>query len=221
MEHLLRRAGVAVDVRLWALDEAPPELAAWTVGVGRGGKFDLLNRCMAARPMDESAYVLLLDDDFVFLDGTFTRLVQHAEAASLGIAQPAHAWSSFVSHDITKRRRLTKVRRTEFVEIGPAFAVAPAWRDRVLPFRANAGMGWSIQLDLYELVRSGCTVGIVDATRILHLARMGADYHPPAEVERMRALAAEVGLELDDLDASMRTIDRWFRWRPTPPWSPP
>ena len=218
INHVLRRVGQPADVRLWALDDLAPTLANVTVGKGPGGKFDLLNRCLEARDIHPSSYVFLVDDDFAILDGTLADFVKVMEAASLGIAQPAHGWSSWVSYKVTKRRFLSRVRRTEFIEIGPAFAISPEWRQKVVPFRSDTGMGWSIQVDLYTLIRRGCPVGVIDLWRILHLVPMGGAYNPPEEANRMWRYADEVGVSRRELEDSARTVGRWFRWQAAPPW---
>jgi len=203
-------------VGLWALDEPDPRLAGLTTGSGPGTKFELVNRLLAARPPNTRQPVVVADDDAVFVRGSLASFLETAAAAQLDLAQPAHVLRSNISHRITWRRPLSRARLTTFVEIGPIFAVAPSWRDRVLPFPADVGMGWGLELRWLDLREEGCRLGIVDSTPVRHLARFATAYAPDEEIERLTRLLEERGAP--GWRGLRRTLATWRPWRRRPPW---
>src|SRR5262245_26102976 len=102
----------------WALDHVAPGLTAHTVGEGPGEKLPLLNEALRRHGAPRGA-VVLSDDDIEFARGNVTDVVALAARAGLGVAQPAHAPGSEVSHGITRARPRSRVRLTTFVESGP------------------------------------------------------------------------------------------------------
>ena len=82
-------------VRLWALEETSHALAEWTVGVGTGGRFELLNRAL---PPMRAGYVVVVDDDVTFVRGAVSTLVRLADWLRLDVARPAHALGSACPH---------------------------------------------------------------------------------------------------------------------------
>jgi hypothetical protein len=217
---LERLLAPALDARwpvaLWALDEPDPSLAALTVGSGSGTKFELVNALIAARPPAEGDYVVVADDDAVFVRGGVTAFVDTAEAAGLDLAQPAHVLRSNISHRITWRRPLSTARLTSFVEIGPVVAIAPAWRHRIVPFPDGVGMGWGLDLEWADLRDEGCRLGIVDATPIRHLSPFASAYVPDEEIAKLERLLAERGAP--GWKGVRRTLATWRLWRKRPPW---
>ncbi len=202
-------------VSLWALDEVVPSLAPLTRGTGPGAKFDLLNGLLAEHPPPRDAYVVVSDDDITFTRGSVESLARWMRRAALGLAQPAHEQDSHASHPFTKAVD-ANVRLTTFVEIGPVFAVSPEWREAVLPFPADVGMGWGIELEWTKLVERGCRLGIVDAVRLRHHVKPGTDYDvATAYTEMQERFAAHGVTSLADVQ---RELARWRRWRPRPPW---
>jgi hypothetical protein len=213
VRRLVRQAGGSA--RLWALDAVAPSLAAWTVGSGPGGKFALVSGLYAAAPVAPESYVVVADDD-VWLPSlrAFLAVVRRA---SFDLAQPAHTRHlSHPSHAITLRAPRSVARLTSFVEIGPLFAVSPAWRSSVLPFPEDAGMGWGLEADWYALHRRGARLGIVDAVPMRHLAPVGTAYPQGAERERMARRLSAAGLA--GLAEAQRTLATWRPWQRTPPW---
>lgn len=204
-------------VRLWALDERDPALAALTAGTGPGTKFELVNRLLADTPPETGDYVVVVDDDVAFVRGNLVSFARTAAAAGLDLSQPAHVLWSNISHRITWMRPLTRARLTTFVEIGPIFAVSPAWRDRVVPFPDHVGMGWGLELEWMDLMDSGCRLGIVDSTPVRHLARFATAYAPDEEIARLTRLLEERGAP--GWKGLRRTLARWRPWRREPPWA--
>jgi hypothetical protein len=217
VEELLAPALAAGwTVGLWALDELGPSLEAHTAGHGTGTKFELVNRLLTERPPSADGYIVVADDDAVFTRGDLTAFVDLAEAAGLGLAQPAHVYRSNISHRLTWRRPLSRARLTTFVEIGPIFAVSERWRDRVMPFPAGIGMGWGLELDWMDLQEDGCRLGIVDATPIRHLSPFAAAYAPDEEIAKLTRLLEERGAP--GWRGLRRTLATWRPWRRRPPW---
>ena len=178
----------------WALDSAAPALADVTVGEGPGEKLPLLAETLARHgPM--TGTLVLADDDIAFRRGDLPAFVGLAAGAGLGLAQPAHAAGSAVSHGITREVRRSRVRLTTFVESGPLVAVAPDWVDRIVPLPVWRGMGWGIELEWMDLALEGCRLGIVDATPVEHLGAVGRGYDDTALRARVREELAARGVD--------------------------
>lgn len=204
------------QVCLWALDERAPSLERHTVGEGPGGKFELLDRMLAERPPPEGAYVVISDDDITFTSGHLPALVRWMRRAGLGLAQPAHEPDSHASHPFTKVAERSRVRLTTFVEIGPVFAVSPAWRDAVLPFPPDVGMGWGIELVWSRLTERGCRLGIVDAVRLRHHVKPGTDYDVATALAEMHERFEAHGVA--GWADVQKELARWAPRRLRPPW---
>jgi hypothetical protein len=203
-------------VRLWALDEEEPTLASETLGTGSGTKFELVNRLVEDTPPSTNDYVVVADDDAVFVRGSIVSFLSKVAAAGFGVAQPSHVLWSNISHRITWMRPFSNARLTTFVEIGPIFAVAPRWQANVLPFPGGLGMGWGLELDWMDLQPLGCRLGIVDSTPIRHLSRFAAAYAPEEEIEKLTNLLEERGAP--GWRGLRRTVATWRPWQKQPPW---
>jgi hypothetical protein len=217
--HVERLLAPALDAgwttAWWALDRVAAELAAHTVGEGRGEKLPLLDEALGRLGPDVGP-VVLSDDDIAFERGDVVELVALAERAGLGLAQPAHAPGSEVSHGITRAQPRSRARLTTFVESGPCVAIAPEWAGRVLPLPRERGMGWGLELDWLDLADEGCRLGIVDAVRVVHLGKVGGTYDDTAIRARMREELAARGV--DDWAPLQRTLATWRPWQRRPPW---
>jgi hypothetical protein len=200
-------------VAWWALDEVVDDLAGITAGHGPGEKLPLLNEIL--RASGPSEWLVVSDDDLAFDRGDVVELVSLCDRAGLDLAQPART-DPFADHGITSVRRLSVARRTSFVEIGPVFAVGPAWRERIVPFPEERGMGWGLELDWHELHREGCALGIVDAVRVRHEGDRGEDYDYRAEAHRVHAELEERGFGgWHDVQLTLAT---WRPWQGSPAW---
>jgi hypothetical protein len=124
-------------------------------------------------------------------------------------------WSN-ISHRITWMRPLSRARLTTFVEIGPIFAVSPGWRDQVVPFPEDVGMGWGLDLRWMDLAEEGCRLGIVDSTPVRHLSPYATAYAPENEIERLERLLEARGAP--GWKGLRRTLATWRPWRARPPW---
>ena len=207
-------------VAWWALDEPVDQLAHVTVGVGHGSRLALLNETLE-RARATGSWVVVSDDDLVFTRGGLVQLVDLCRTARLDLAQPARSddnslYPYNVAHPITMARRLSRARTTTFVEIGPLFVVGPRWQEEILPFPAERGMGWGLELDWFELHRRGCRLGIVDAVHVAHVGQPGGNYDFAGEADRVHRELAERGF--DGWRDVQRTLAVWRPWRRTPPW---
>ena len=201
-------------VAWWALDEIVDELAEWTVGTGAGVRLPLLNEVLRLSESSEG-WLVISDDDVVFDRGDVLALVSLSTHAELDLAQPARSEKD-VDHVITAARRLSVARRTSFVEIGPLFAVGPGWRDRIVPFPEERGMGWGLELEWHELHREGCELGIVDAVRVRHMGQRGEGYDFRADVHRVHAELEERGFA--GWSDVQKTLATWRPWQRSPGW---
>lgn len=198
----------------WALDEVADELADVTVGAGPGVKLPLLNETLR-RSGGRSGWLVVSDDDLTFARGDVARLVDLCGRARLDLAQPARA-DRPVDHGITAARSWSVARRTSFVEIGPLFVVGPAWRDRIVPFPEERGMGWGLELEWLDLFREGCALGIVDAVRVRHEDARGLDYDDDREIDRVHAELEARGFA--GWGEVQETLATWRPWRRAPRW---
>jgi hypothetical protein len=198
----------------WALDEVAEGLEAMTVGSGPGPRLGLLNEVLEHAGVG-GGWVVVSDDDVTFERGDVARLVALAGRAGLDLAQAARA-DAAVDHGITSFRRLSRARRTSFVEIGPVLAVGPRWRERILPFPAERGMGWGLELEWLDLFREGCELGIVDAVRVRHEGPRGEEYDDAGEIDRVHAELEALGYRAwSDVQVTLGT---WRPWQRSPAW---
>ena len=206
------------DVALWSLDAVPDTLANVTGGVGPGLRLENLNRVLEDAD-GLPRWVVLCDDDVEFVRGDVVKLVAECDSAGFGIAQPAHAHGSHVSHAHTRAMPRARARSVTFVEAGPVSVVAPEWCERVLPLPEWRGMGWGLELEWMDLRAEGCVLGVVDSVSYRHLDAVGTTYDETAERERMRADLDARGIV--DLSLVQSTLAVWRPWRRHPPWRAP
>ncbi len=147
-----------------------------------GSKFDNLNTLLAGRDLAAYDWVLVLDDDVALPPSFLDRFLAAAEDAGLVLAQPAHRRLSHAAWDVTRRAPRSTARETTFVEIGPVTAFAREAAAELLPFPADAGMGWGLDAHWAAVARErDWRIGIVDATPIGHTLRPAAATYPREE----------------------------------------
>ena len=207
---------VGLRVALWALDAIHPRLAEHTVGQEPGGRVDLLNRLFDAAGGKGAETLVVADDDCEFAKGDLAALLDAVERADFYLAQPAHAPGSHVSHDITRQRRLSIARRTDFVEIGPLHVVRRPWIERVFPMPGDFGMGYGLDLLWQDLAGEGCRLGVVDAVTIRHQPPSSQWYDPGPEERRLEAMLEERGI--DQMWHAQHVLGTWRPWRSRAPW---
>ncbi|HZB74703.1 MAG TPA: hypothetical protein VE526_00665 [Solirubrobacteraceae bacterium] len=156
-----------------------------------GGKFENLNRVLAAAPTVGADWLLVVDDD-VRLPGAFLdRFVGVCEAFGLDLAQPAQTLRSHSAWKVTRRRPASLVRETRFVEIGPVTAFSRRAAAELLPF-PELRYGWGLDLHWAAVAgRRGWRLGVVDAVPVRHeTGIVGASYsRSEAESEAASFLA--------------------------------
>lgn len=188
----LRSQTHEVRIALGSTDEAEPALRGETVAESlAGGKFENLNRVLAASESgDWGDWVLVVDDD-VRLPGAFLdRFVAVCEAFGLDLAQPAQTLRSHSAWKVTRRRPASLVRETRFVEIGPVTAFSRRAAAELLPF-PELRYGWGLDLHWAALAgQRGWRLGIVDALPVRHESGLVAAAYPrqDAETEAARFL---------------------------------
>ena len=199
---------------LWALDEVSPEFEAETLGCGPGSKFALVCKLAGLCPPREDEAVLVSDDDLVLDRGTLHELLLIAAQGRLDLAQPAHSPRSYWSHRITIARPFARMRLTNFVEVGPLFAIQP-WAHRLL-YELPDDMGWGYELIWWRQWRDGqLRMGVVDAVRVTHTIPAAATYGMEdlmlEDKERLREAGFRSWAQLQ------KTLGTWFRWQQAPP----
>jgi len=185
------------DVRFafGATAAAEPALLAHTVAERlRGGKFENLNRVLAAAGSGDAAaaapdfdWLLVVDDDLRLPARFLDRFVGLCERFQLDLAQPAQSQRSHSAWRVTRRRPASLVRETRFVEIGPLTAFGRRAAEALLPF-PNLRFGWGLDLHWAALAAErGWRLGVIDATPVRHeTATVGSSYR----TEDARAEAA-------------------------------
>lgn len=204
------------EVALHALGQIPPALHGVTRARGPGLRLENLNGLVEGAG-GLPRWIVLCDDDVEFVRGDVVELVAECEAAGFGLAQPAHAPGSHVSHPHTRAVPRSRARSVAYVEAGPVSVVSPRWTDRVLPLPAWRGMGWGLELEWMDLAAEGCVLGVVDRIAYRHLDPVGRTYDESIEREQMAADLAARGI--DDLRALQVTIATWRPWHRRPPWA--
>ncbi|MBM6404309.1 hypothetical protein JQN72_08660 [Phycicoccus sp. CSK15P-2] len=204
-------------VVLHALDESAPELAAWTASHGPGRRMPLLQSLVDRDPPLDGEWVVVADDDAVFVGGQVGAFVRLAAAGALDIAQPAHVHDSIHSFRVTRAVPLSTVRETRFVEVGPVVAFSPGVRHRVLPFPSDARMGWGLDVAWTLVRRDGFRLGVVDATPVRHHGAVAAEYDDADEYTFQERYLAEAGVESSH-ELATNTGRTWRPWQRQPRW---
>jgi GT2 family glycosyltransferase len=175
------------------------------------GKFENLNRLLAAHSPDGHDWLLLLDDDVELPRGFLDRFLFLCERFSLQLAQPAHRLNSHAAWPQTRRQAGSVVRETRFVEIGPVTAFASTTFATLLPFPALR-MGWGLDAHWAALAgEHGWRCGVTDAVAIRHRAAPAAEaYSRAAAVAEAREFLAE--RPYVSAPEAKRTVTTHRRW---------
>ena len=179
--------------------------------LGDGGKFENLNRLLAAHPAAGHDWLIVLDDDVELPRGFLDRFVFLCERFGLQLAQPAHRLNSHAAWPQTRRRAASVVRETRFVEIGPVTAFASATFATLLPF-PELRMGWGLDAHWAAIAQErGWRCGVTDAVAIGHRAAPAADaYSREAAIAEARAFLAERPyVSAQDARRTVTTHRRW------------
>jgi GT2 family glycosyltransferase len=204
------RRALAEGMRV-ELERSRHDVELHTRPPGELGKFENLNRLLAAHPIDGHDWLLIVDDDVELPRGFLDRLLFLCERFALDLAQPAHRHHSHAAWRVTRRRASSLVRETPFVEIGPVTAFARSTFPTLLPF-PPLRMGWGLDLHWAALARAhGWRCGVVDALPIGHRVAPAADaYSREAAVAEARAfLADHPYLSAREAQRTLATHRRW------------
>jgi hypothetical protein len=207
----LRRAGQSVPVRRILVLSVVHEDRPTLIGAARAelvasrhevelaeapvagrGKFENLNALLAEHPTGDADWLLVVDDDVALPRGFLDAFVFLAEHFELTLAQPAHRRRSHAAWAVTRRRPVTVVRETRFVEIGPVFAFHRRAFDVLLPF-PPLRFGWGLDVHWAALARErNWRLGVVDATPVTHgIRQVAAGYDRTEAITEAREFLAE------------------------------
>jgi hypothetical protein len=179
------------DVKLWALDEPVAVLTDLTIGAGPGSRTELLNRCLSG---SNASYAVFMDDDISFVVGDLARLLCIARRHRLDLCQPSQSHLGYVSVPLTIQRRLSGLRITNYVEVGPLVVVGPRLRPLIIPFPPDSGLGWGLDIGWTKLRSThDAKLAVVDAVVVKHLNPMGAAYSIQPEEQRLESALADIG----------------------------
>jgi GT2 family glycosyltransferase len=158
---------------------------------GDRGKFENLQALLATHPVDDSDWLLVIDDDVSLPPGFLDAFIFLAERFSLRLAQPAHRRRSHAAWEVTRRQTASVVRETAFVEIGPVFAFQAATFGTLLPF-PPLRVGWGLDAHWSAVAREhGWKLGVIDATPVGHgLRPIAASYDRTGAIEEGRSFLA-------------------------------
>jgi exopolysaccharide biosynthesis WecB/TagA/CpsF family protein len=160
--------------------------------VGSAGKFENLNAILADHDVGAFDWVIAVDDDVELPRGFLDGFLHLAERHGLVLAQPAQTLGSHAAWPIVRRRALTAVRRTTFVEIGPVTAFSRAAMTDLTPF-PPLSQGWGLELHWAAIAREkGWPMGIVDLLPVRHELRpVATGYSAERAIEEARAFLAD------------------------------
>jgi Glycosyl transferase family 2 len=193
------------------LESSRHDVRMHTALAGRAGKFENLNRLLAAHAAKGHDWLLVVDDDVELPAGFLDRFLFLCERFSLTLAQPAHRLHSHAAWEVTRRRPGSVVRETSFVEIGPVTAFAAPCFEVLLPF-PELRMGWGLDAYWAALAREhGWRCGVTDAVAIHHRqAPAGAAYpREQAIAEARDFLRDKPHVSAEEAQRTLVTHRRW------------
>jgi GT2 family glycosyltransferase len=153
-----------------------------------GGKFENLNVLIGATHAD---WLAVVDDDVVLPERFLDRAIALAEAFDLALVQPAQSLASHAAWRVTRRRPLSILRETRFVEIGPVTLFRGDVAAELLPF-PPLRYGWGLDLAwAATALERGWRLGIADALPVRHeSAAVGSAYPTDAAIAEAREFLA-------------------------------
>jgi hypothetical protein len=183
-----------VTLALGATGDADPAVGEGTVAHGlAGGKFENLNRVLwSSPPLEEFDWTIVVDDDVGLPARFLDRFLGLCGRFGLDMAQPAQTLRSHSAWRVTKRRPLSALRETRFVEIGPVTAFRRPAAAELLPFPALR-FGWGLDLHWAAVARErGWRLGIADALPVRHASTpVAAAYGHAEAIEEGRRFLAD------------------------------
>jgi hypothetical protein len=200
-----------VTLAFGATGDPDPALAGGTVLSGlAGGKFENLNRLLAAAPVDDFDRLIVVDDDVELAPRFLDRALALCERLGLDIAQPAQTMRSHAAWRVTRRRPFSLARRTDYVEIGPVTIFSRRAAAELSPF-PELRFGWGLDNHWGALARErGWRLGVLDALPVRHESqKVAATYtHAEAIEEGRRFLAGRPYVRTEEAQRTLSTIRR-------------
>lgn len=174
--------------------------------MGNRGKFDNIGDAIknAPAPLKSYDWLVVADDDIAVGETFLEDLVALADEANLSVCQPAHAWNSNATYDITRRKAGSLARVTQFVEIGPLTLLRADAFGAYVPFVTSR---WCFGIDAIwaQIAKDNdLRLGIVDGAPIRHLRPVGGSYDVSAAI-------SEGILLLEDHNVTMRRSEMMDR----------
>jgi GT2 family glycosyltransferase len=156
--------------------------------LGGGGKFENLNALIGDRRAD---WLVVVDDDVVLPERFLDRMLVLCEAFGLALAQPAQSLASHAAWRVARRRPLSTLRETRFVEIGPVTLFRRDAAAELLPF-PPLRYGWGLDLAwAATALERGWRLGIADALPVRHESSgVGSAYPPEAAIAEAQEFLA-------------------------------
>ncbi len=216
VEAFLRHVDTDADVRLWALDQIAPSLSRQTLGCGPGLRFPNLNELYNATPVKEGSWVVVADDDFLFIRGSLVDTINMMKRANLSLAQPGQSLWGWWSALFNVARPFMNARDTNYVEQGPLVIADPLFAQKIFPLPETNDMGWGIEAEWYRMKDENMRMGIVDACRVVHWNQNAESYAVAPEIIRMNERLASSGV--DNIWQLQSVNGHWWRWQRTPTW---
>jgi hypothetical protein len=217
VKELLRQVDASADIRLWALDDVAPELSEHTIGVGPGTRFSNLNRLYSARPVNESAWLVVADDDVVFVKGSLAQSIRVMRMAKFSLAQPGQSWLGWWTSLFNVAKPFLVARDTDYVEQGPLLIVDPTFIKYVFPLPDMNDMGWGIEAEWFRAKEGNFRIGVIDSCRVVHWDRSATTYPTGPEMVAMRNRLARSGV--DSVWQLQHVNGHWWNWQSSPSWS--
>lgn len=176
-----------------------------------GGKFENLNRLLAAAPpLDGFDWLIVSDDDVELAPRFLDRALALCERLRLDIAQPAQTMRSHAAWRVTRRRPFSLARRTDYVEIGPVTIFSHRAAAELTPF-PELRFGWGLDNHWAALARKrGWRLGILDSLPVRHESQKVATTYTHAEAidEGRRFLSGRPYVRTEEAQRTLETIRR-------------
>jgi len=208
----LRCARHDVRFAFGATGEPDPALQTETTLSGlAGGKFENLNRLLAAAPpVEDHDWLIVADDDVELAPRFLDRFVALCERLALDIAQPAQTMRSHAAWRVTRRRPFSLARQTQYVEIGPVTAFSRRAAAELTPF-PELRFGWGLDNHWGALAKErGWRLGIVDSLPVRHESQRVATTYTHAEAieEGRHFLAGRPYVRTEEAQRTLATYRR-------------
>ncbi len=209
----LRSSRHDVTAAFGATGTPEPALASETAldGLAGGGKFENLNRLLAAAPpLSGFDWLVVSDDDVELAPRFLDRALALCERLGLDLAQPAQTLRSHAAWRVTRRRPFSLARRTDYVEIGPVTIFSRRAATELAPF-PELRFGWGLDNHWGALARErGWRLGILDALPVRHEAQKVATTYTHAEAieEGRRFLTGRPYVRAEEAQRTLETIRR-------------